>query len=312
MKFKFAITQKIVFEYIMMTIGTALMGLALGTILIEAKVVPGGASGIAMGIHYLIGKKISVGALMWIINVPLFIWGIKVLDASFGFKTFYGFTMSSIFIDFFSGSLFGIKTVNFTTHPTVEALFQNDFLFLIICSATIMGIGSGLVFKFKGSTAGTDIIVAIIHKNFGIKPGQANLLINVFIIFGTGLIVSAKGLSPDKSGFILSLYAIFLLYIMTRIVDMIIDGLDYARQVFITSDKHQEIGEAIMHNLSRGATALKSRGLYRDVATETIMTVISVKELGKLEHIVKDIDPKAFMVINNAHEVQGQGFRRRI
>jgi uncharacterized membrane-anchored protein YitT (DUF2179 family) len=98
---------------------------------------------------------------------------LKELGSGFGVKTFYGFTMSSIFTDFFGGNLFGIKTFNFSQHETIQSLLQHDFLFLVICGACTMGIGLGIIFKFKGTTAGSDIVAAIMQKRMGVKPGQA-------------------------------------------------------------------------------------------------------------------------------------------
>jgi uncharacterized membrane-anchored protein YitT (DUF2179 family) len=100
--------------------------------------------------------------------------------------------------------------------------------------------------------------------------------------------------------------------VSSRLIDVVIDGFDYARVVYITSDKHVEIAEGIMNKLSRGATALKARGLYRDIDREVIVTVVTLKELGILEDLIKKIDPNAFVIVNTAHEVIGSGFRRRI
>ena len=94
--------------------------------------------------------------------------------------------------------------------------------------------------------------------------------------------------------------------------EMIIDGFDYARVAFIISDKYQEIGDAIMHDMVRGATSIKTRGLYRNIEREMIMTVTTMKEIPALTDKIKEIDPSAFIVIANAHEVLGQGFRRRL
>lgn len=312
MIFNFKFNRRSILDLLMITIGAMLMGASLGIFLIEARVVPGGASGLAMAIHYLTGGKLSVGITMWAINVPLFFWGLRELGGGFGFRTFYGFTMASLFTDFFSGSLIGIRTYNFSQHATIQTLLHDDFLFLIICGASLMGAGLGIIFKFRGTTAGSDIVAAIMQKRLGVKPGQAIMFIDFFVILLAGIIIGIKGLSPDKPAALLTLYAFFLLYISSRIIDIIIDGMDYARTVFITSDKSAEIGDAIIKNISRGATALQSRGLYRDIKREMLMTVVSLKELEKLEHLVKDIDPDAFMVITNAHEVLGKGFRRRI
>ena len=104
----------------------------------------------------------------------------------------------------------------------------------------------------------------------------------------------------------------FLLFISSRLVDVIIDGFDYARSVNIISDKNDEIAKAIMDDLSRGATALKARGLYRNIDREVLATVVTLKELSKLLSIIKKVDPRAFVTVSNVHEVMGEGFRRRI
>ncbi len=110
----------------------------------------------------------------------------------------------------------------------------------------------------------------------------------------------------------LTLYALFLLFVSSRLVDAIIDGFDYARTAYIISDKSEKIAEAIMHELSRGATALKGRGLYKNIEREIIVTVVTLKELGKLINLIKNIDPDAFVTVHNVHEVLGEGFRKRI
>ena len=138
------------------------------------------------------------------------------------------------------------------------------------------------------------------------------MLIDLFVIALAGFIINLKDLSPDRPALSLTFYAIFLLFVSARLIDVIIDGFDYARMVYIISDKYNEISDAIMDNLSRGATAIKTRGLYKDVEREVITTVVTLKELSKLEEIIKEIDSDAFVIINNVHEVLGNGFRRRI
>jgi len=141
---------------------------------------------------------------------------------------------------------------------------------------------------------------------------MAILIIDFFVVTIAGFIIHFKDLSPDKPAISLTLYALFLLFVSARIIDVIIDGFDYARAVHIISDKNDEIAESIIKNLDRGATAIKSRGLYRNVDREVIMSVVTFKELGTLLELVKDIDPKAFVIVNSVHEVLGEGFRRRI
>ncbi len=299
-------------DYTAITIGALIMSIGIGVFLVDAKVVPGGASGLAMAIHYLSGNRIPVGLMIWLINVPLYIWGVKELGKRFGVRTFYGFTISSFFIDFFRGDVPGFSHIRFQDSDVVQNLMQHDFLFLTIISATLIGIGVGIIFKFKGTTAGSDIVAAIMQKHYGIKPGQAIMITDFLVITFAGLVIHFEHLSPEKPALVLTFYAFFLLFISSRIIDIIIDGFDYARMATIISEKADEISKVIIRDFSRGATALKSRGLYKNIEREVIVTVVTLKEVAKLTETIKEIDPDAFVVIHNVHEVLGEGFRRRI
>lgn len=301
---------KIVLEYILISIGAAIMAIGIGIFLVDAKVVPGGVSGLSMSIHYLTG--LPVGLMIWMLNIPLYLWGIKELGKEFGIRTFWGFTLNSFFIDFFRGDIPGFSFIRLQETETIKDLQQNDFMFLILFGAALLGLGLGIIFKFKGTTAGSDIVAAIMHKRFGTKPGMAIMMIDFFVILLAGFIIDFKNLAGDRSAVILTFYALFLLFISSRLIDVIIDGFDYARSVDIISDKTDEIAKVIMDDMSRGATAIKARGLYRNVDREILTTVITLKELSKLLNIVKEIDPNAFVTVSNVHEVMGEGFRRRI
>lgn len=301
-----------VLDYIAIAFGSAVMAIGIGVFLVDARVVPGGVSGLSMAIHYVTNNAVPVGLTMWVLNVPLYIWGVKVLGKEFGFRTFFGFTLNSFFIDLFRGDIPGLSFIRLQDTSTVQDLLKNDFLFLILIGAVLIGVGLGIIFKFKGTTAGSDIVAAIMQKRFGVKPGMAIMIIDFVVIAFAGLIIELKGLSDGRPAFSLTLYAFFLLFISSRILDVIIDGFDYARAVYIVSDKYEELGKRIMNELSRGATAIKSRGLYRNVEREVIVTVVPMRELGILNDIIKEVDPDAFVIINNVHEVLGEGFRRRI
>jgi len=301
-----------IIDYIAIGIGAILMSIGIGVFLVDAKVVPGGVSGLAMAMYYLTNGSLPVGLMVWVFNVPLYIWGVKVLGKRFGVRTFFGFTINAFFIDFFRGDIPGFDFIRLQDTQTVQNLLHNDFLFLILIGAAFLGMGLGIVFKFKGTTAGTDIVAAIMQKKFSIKPGRAIMIVDFMVISIAGIIIEFKGLADDKPAFLLTLYALFLLFISARIIDVIIDGFDYARMAYIVSDKNNEIANRIMTDLSRGATAIKTRGLYKNVEREMITTIVTLKELGKLTDLIKEIDPDAFVVINNVHEILGEGFRRRI
>lgn len=299
-------------DYFFITIGSAIMAIGIGVFLVDAKVVPGGVSGLSMAFHYLSSNTIPVGVMIWLFNIPLYIWGVKELGKEFGIKTFYGFTLNAFFIDFFRGESPIIGGFPLHKSQTVIDLYNNDFMFLILLGATFLGIGLGLIFKFKGTTAGSDIVAAVLNKRFGIKPGMAIILIDFFVILFAGFIIDIKGLADERPALVLTLYALFLLFISGKIVDIIIDGFDYARSVHIISEKNNLIADAIINKLNRGATAIKSKGLYTGTEREVVVTVVTIKELVKLLEIIREIDPSAFVTIQNVHEVMGEGFRRRI
>ncbi len=301
-----------VVEYLIITFGAMIMGMGIGVFLVDAQVVPGGVSGLSMAVHYLSDNTLPVGIMMWLFNIPLYFWGLRVLGKGFGARTFYGFTASSFFIDFFRGDLPGIRFFQLHKSETILHLQKNDFLFLVLIGAVLLGIGLGIIFKFKGTTAGSDIVAAILHQRYGIKPGQAIMIIDFFVISLAGVVIHFKNLSVDHPAMSLTLYAFFLLFVSSKLVDIILDGMNYARAAYIISDKYQEISLAIINQMSRGATALKARGLYRNIDREVVMTVVTRREVRELTDLIEDIDPDAFVIISDVHEVLGEGFRRRI
>jgi uncharacterized membrane-anchored protein YitT (DUF2179 family) len=309
---QFKLNKKAVRDYLLIAIGAAIMAIGIGVFLVDARVVPGGVSGLSMAIYYFTGGAIPVGVMIWIFNIPLFIWGVKELGKQFGARTFFGFTLNSFFIDLFRGDIPSLNFIKLQETETILRLRQDDFLFLILLGAALLGIGLGIVFKFRGSTGGSDIVAAIMQKRFSVKPGMAIMIIDFFVICLAGFVIEIKDLAGDRSAMMLTLYALFLLFVSVKLVDAIIDGFDYARSAYIISDKSDEIAKAIMNDVSRGATAIKARGIYRNVEREVIVTVVALRELGKLTNIIKQIDPKAFVTVHNVHEVLGEGFRRRI
>lgn len=301
-----------ILDYFFIAFGSAIMALGIGVFLVDAQVVPGGVSGLSMAIYYLSNNTIPVGLLMWLLNVPLYAWGLKTLGKQFGVRTFFGFTLNSFFIDLFRGSIPGFSYIRLQEAQTIKDLAQHDFLFLILIGSVLLGVGLGIIFKFKGTTAGSDIVAAIMQKKYGVKPGQAIMLIDFFVIALAGFIIEVKHLSPLRPAMSLTLYAFFLLFVSSKLVDVIIDGFDYARMAYIISDKNEEIARAIMNDMSRGATGLKAHGLYKNIEREIIFTVITHKEITTLTELIEEIDPDAFVIIGNVHEVLGEGFRRRI
>jgi uncharacterized membrane-anchored protein YitT (DUF2179 family) len=299
-------------DAVIIIVGAFFMAFGIAVFLVDARVVPGGISGLAMALYYLTGGALPIGMMMWLFNIPLFYWGVKELGRQFGARTFIGFSMCSFFIDFLRGRIIGFHWIRLHEHPQIVYLREHDFFMNILVGAVLVGFGLGIIFKFRGSTAGSDIIAAIAQKRWGIKPGMSFMVTDTVVILLAGLVIHTKHLALDKPVLILTLYAFVLLFISSRIIDVILDGLDYARSAIIISDESEKIARAIMTDLSRGATALEGRGLYTNTRKEVLYTVLSRKEVTELVQIVKRVDPNAFVIVNDVHEVLGEGFRPRI
>ncbi|HOC23881.1 MAG: hypothetical protein BWY77_01475 [bacterium ADurb.Bin431] len=299
-------------DYIAIIIGAFIMASGIAIFLVDAKVVPGGVSGLAMAFHYLSGDKIPVGMMMWVFNIPLYIWGVRELGKQFGARTFVGFTANSFFIDLLRGQLPLFSGLRLQEHPAIVALRQNDFLFLILIGSVLLGVGLGIIFKFRGSTAGSDVLAAVGQKRWGLKPGMVFMVVDSLVITFAGLVIHYRHLAVDRPALTLTLYAFFLLFVSSHLVDVIIDGFDYARSVMIISSRPEEVSRHIVQDMGRGATAVPARGVYTNETREVLYTVVSPKEIGTLIEVVKEIDPRAFVIVNNVHEVLGEGFRGRI
>ncbi|KAA3617315.1 MAG: YitT family protein [Calditrichaeota bacterium] len=302
--------KQILKDYFFIMFGATLMGLSISVFMIDARVVPGGVSGIAMALHF-INENIPTGLALWLMNIPLFVWGIKELGWGFARRTIFGFSISAFSIDLFHGDFPGLEFFALNKSEAIVDLLQNDFLFLIIIGAVLLGVGMGFVLKHQGTTGGADVVAAILQRRFGYKPGNSIMVMNFFIITFATAVIYINNLSPNRPAISLAFYALMLTFIISRIVDVMIDGFDYARSALIISEKGEEIADAIMNRMSRGATALKGRGLYRNTDREILMTVITRREIIMLESLIKEIDPDAFVIISTVHEVLGEGFKRR-
>jgi len=280
--------KSIVFEYIGLAVGSTIMSLGLVLFLIPGRIAPGGVSGIGIVLHYLF--NLPVGLIMLLFNIPLFILGLKVLGTQFGPRTFFSIIFVSVTTDFFDKILhLGAATEN--------------LLLTSIFGGILLGIGLGIVFRFKGTTGGSDIIGQIIHKYSNMTIGTSILFVDFFIISFAGLAFHDVNLA---------LYGFISLYFSSKVLDVILDGFDYARSFYIVTEKQDAIIEAITQEMGRGGTEIFGNGFYTRKERNILFTVVTRKEVATLRQIVQQIDPVAFVIIANVHEVIGEGFRPRV
>lgn len=273
------------FEYLAITFGCLLMALSLVLFFIPNNIAPGGVSGIATVIYNMTG--FSVGIMTLIINIPLFIIGYITLGLGFGIRTLYATFVLSILIVILETLGLGSLT--------------EDFLLATLYGGILMGLGLGIVFKYRGTTGGTDLAAAIIHKyapSFSI--GIIMVFIDIIIVISAGLV---------SRNVEISLYSITALFILVKFIDFIQEGLGYAKAFFIISDKTKEIADEILNQMDRGVTGLTGKGMYTGKSKDVLLCVVTRPEVSKLKEIVHSIDERAFVILTDVHEALGEGFK---
>ncbi|NLA23935.1 MAG: YitT family protein, partial [Bacteroidales bacterium] len=203
------------------------------------KIAPGGVYGIAIVLHHVFGFPTGITAL--IIDIPLTILGIKILGPRFGWKTILGFISLALFVDllsYFQGDI-----------PLVEG----DALLSAIFGGVLIGVGLGLIFKSKATSGGSDIIAMILRKYTQLPVGKLIIYVDSVIVL-VGLVAFKDWKIP--------LYSWIVIYIIGNVVDLIVEGTNYDKSLFIISDKYEEIKNKILNDLQRGGTLLDGKGMY--------------------------------------------------
>jgi uncharacterized membrane-anchored protein YitT (DUF2179 family) len=284
-------------DYFWIVIGSAITAGAINIFLVPYKIAPGGVTGIATVIFYMISEFLPVGTIMLILNVPLFIFGMKYIGRRFIVRTLFSTILLSVVIDV-SEPL----AVWFSEQIALENLTSGpDYLLYAIFGGFFMGLGLGLVFKSGATTGGTDLGARIMHHFLPwLSVGKALLVIDSAVIIFAAIAFRS---------FLLALYSILALYISTKIIDIILEGVNFAKAVYIISDQSETIAEDIMKELDRGVTALKGIGMYTKSEKNVLYCVIHRGQLQELKTIVKRADPSAFIILSEVTEVLGEGFK---
>ena len=274
--------KKKVRQYIGMTLGILITAVALNMFFIPHKIASGGISGLATVLHHLFG--LPVGALMLIFNIPIFILGVKLLGSRYGMTTLYGAMMLSIFID--------------VTAPFMPVLTDDIFLNTLY-GGIVTGIGMGMIFRFKGNTAGTSLLAAILHHLFGLSIGRGLLLAD-------GCVVALAGFAFHSAE--LSLYAAISIFVTTQIIDLVQEGPMTSKAFWIMAERPDALADKIFREVERGVTYLSGRGGYTGQQREMLLCVVETSEVTHLQEVIHAHDSKAFFIVSDAHEVVGEGF----
>ncbi|NLV88400.1 MAG: YitT family protein [Tissierellia bacterium] len=273
---------KVLLSYIFLAIGVLIMAMSLEYFLGPNTIAPGGVTGFAVVIDKLTSIPIYITNL--VINIPLFILGMKTLGKSAAIKTIYSTVLLSLFLRILPSTVL--------TH---------DIFLSAIFGGLLMGIGLGIVFKFGGTTGGTDLAGSILNNKF---PALSTVTFMTIIDL---LVVVFAGIVDKKIE--TSLYSIIAMFMVMKVVDTILEGMGYLKSFIIITNKPDEVSERLMIELERGVTSLKGKGMYTKEDKEVLLCVVNRAEFSRVKNIVKELDPKAFVMVSEIYEVLGEGFK---
>ncbi|MDP4153504.1 MAG: YitT family protein [Bacillota bacterium] len=274
-----------VLDYIIFVAGGIMYAIAINVFLAPNHIAPGGAGGLATVFNYLTG--FPIGTAIFIINTPLFVWGRKLLGKVFFIKTLVVTVFISIGVDF-------IKFI---------PKYTGDRLLASIFGGLIMGVCFGFIFSRGGTSGGSDLLARIIKVRLPYySMGKLVLIIDIFVIT-----ISTIVYKNIESGF----YAVITLYISSKVVDSILNGLDFAKLIYIISDKSEEIAHQISLEIGRGATMLHGTGQFTGEDRKVLLIALKKYQMYTVRSIVRELDPHAFMIFTDATEVLGQGFKQK-
>lgn len=264
-------------------LGSAIFALGFALFLQPNDLNAGGISGLAQVVVEITGVG-TVGMLSILINLPLFVLGGLKIGKKFFAGSLMGMVLSSVLIDLFAVIQF----------PSLEPLVS------VLYGGVLCGLGLGMVFIFGTSTGGSDILVRLLKLKFRHVPiGQISMVFDLMVVILTGLVFG------DISK---ALYTGITVFLCGQIIDAVVYRFDYSKVALIISKEHEAIAHAIGVQLERGATFLQGQGSYSHRDTTVVLTAVKKQQLAELKELVMSIDPNAFVIVQEAHQVLGDGF----
>lgn len=272
-------------DLLMIALGCAIYGISLDMISVPNKLADGGLSGISLILRHFWG--INMGLSTLILNIPLILLGYRFMGKRLLAYTIWGTASLSFFLWFW-------RSV-----PIIKQLDLEHDLFLSAISAGVLsGIGLGLVFRYNGTSGGTDIIARICQIKFGISSGKMLLFCDAVVLFASLSYLDIKHM----------MYTLLASFILSRTMDTVQQGAYSARGLLIISDKYEQIGQMIDLKLERGFTYFKALGGYKQDEKRVIYVVVAPREIPAIKQLIKQEDPNAFVSILEVHEALGEGF----
>ena len=278
-------TRGIIIEAIGLIIGCLSLSIGINMFLTPHTIAPGGLSGLSVVVSKLTG--LSVSTVMIIMCIPLVICSVKILGKKDSIKTLIGTVTLSLMIKLTSS----LSTISATEDPLLAA----------ISGAIFLGAGIGIVFSVDGSTGGTDLIALMINRIFPSIP------LSKCLTFIDGMVVLSAGIANRNIE--TGLYSAIALFVVIKMVDVIVSGVDHSKAFMIITDEEEKLREAIFNDIKRGVTVLDARGGYTNRDKNILLVVVQKKQEVHLKKLIKRVDSKAFIIVSDVHEVLGEGFK---
>lgn len=269
-------------QYLWVAVGSVISGISINIFFVPHHLLSGGVSGVAMIIYFLF--HYPIGLLTTLLNIPIFYLAYKMLDKEYVVGALYGLLIFSAVLD--------------ATRFLADYNFIDDILLASIYGGILSGIGSGIIYRVNGSAGGLDIIGAIMKKYYGYSMGSMGFAINCVIMTFAGIFFGPKS----------AMYTLFAMYAGAVLTDKIVEGFNRKKSIMIISEHHQDIAAAILKVLGRGVTILKGEGAFTQQEKKVLFIVVTFTQIAKIKIMVEDIDPAAFMIVQDAAEVSGKGF----
>ncbi|SFM82361.1 Uncharacterized membrane-anchored protein YitT, contains DUF161 and DUF2179 domains [Psychrobacillus psychrodurans] len=276
--------KKVVFvRLLMIAIGAILMAIGLELFLVPNQILDGGVVGVSIILYHLTGVRL--GIFIFVLNIPFFFLGYKQIGKTFALSTLFGITILSICTSFLHN---------------IDAITP-DLLLATVFGGIVLGTGVGLVIRYGGSLDGSEILAILFNKATPFSVGEIIMIINLVIFTIAGFVFTWEQ----------AMYSFLAYFIAFKTIDIVIQGLDESKSVYIISEKIEDIGDAIMDRLGRGVTYLHGEGAFTGENKKVIFTVITRLEEAKLKSIVEEIDDHAFLAVGNIAEVRGGRFKKK-
>ncbi len=274
-------------SYLLIITGTGLMAFAIKSTFDPSGLVTGGFTGIGIMLRRLTSGLVKGGIPIWltniVLNLPLFLAALRLKGGRFIGRTF----LASMLLSFWLGII-----------PDID-MAGGDYLLASVYGGVLTGAGIGLILTAQVATGGTDLIATLLHMKF-----RSYSIAQLLQVIDGAIIIAGIYVCGIRA----SLYAVFAVYITTRVSDLITEGGKFAKAVYIISDHYKQIADAVMNEMDRGTTRLPAVGMYRNEERNMLFCVVSKKELVTLKEYIKNIDAHAFVIVTDAREVFGEGF----